>query len=90
MRSVPFDGFRIHIERARDHAGDGELAERALLRLAAEARAQLVVAEQAVQLHGGMGMTDELDIGHGLKRIALLGRLFGDPASGVAQFAAAA
>ncbi len=48
------------------------------------------VAEQAVQLHGGMGMTDELGIGHGLKRILLLSRLFGDPASGIADYARAA
>lgn len=48
------------------------------------------VAEQAVQLHGGMGMSDELGIGHGLKRIQLLSRLFGDPASGIAEYARAA
>ncbi len=48
------------------------------------------VGQQAVQLHGGMGMTDELAIGHGLKRILLLSKLFGDPASGIAQFAKAA
>lgn len=47
----------------------------------------LWVAQQAVQLHGGMGMTDELCIGHGLKRILLLSRLFGDPASGIAALA---
>ena len=47
-------------------------------------------AQQAVQLHGGMGMTDELGIGHGLKRIVLLARLFGDPASGIAAAAQAA
>jgi alkylation response protein AidB-like acyl-CoA dehydrogenase len=48
------------------------------------------VAQQAVQLHGGMGMTDELGIGHALKRILLLSKLFGDPASGYAQLAKAA
>lgn len=48
------------------------------------------VAQQAVQLHGGMGMSDELGIGHGLKRIVLLARLFGDPASGIADYARAA
>ena len=48
------------------------------------------VAEQAVQLHGGMGVTDELPIGHGLKRIMLLSKLFGDPASGFAHYAEAA
>jgi hypothetical protein len=48
------------------------------------------IAEQAVQLHGGMGMTDELAIGHGLKRILLLSKLFGDPASAIAAMAKAA
>ena len=48
------------------------------------------VGQQAVQLHGGMGMTDELGIGHALKRILLLSKLFGDPASGYAQLAKAA
>jgi alkylation response protein AidB-like acyl-CoA dehydrogenase len=50
----------------------------------------LWVAHQAVQLHGGMGMTDELGIGHGLKRIMLLSKLFGDPASDLATYAKAA
>jgi alkylation response protein AidB-like acyl-CoA dehydrogenase len=48
------------------------------------------VAHQAVQLHGGMGMSDELGIGHGLKRIVLLAKLFGDPASGIREYARAA
>ncbi len=39
----------VHLERARDHARDRELAQRARLRLAAEPRAQLVVVEQTVQ-----------------------------------------
>ncbi len=50
----------------------------------------LLVAHEAVQLHGGMGTTDELAIGHGLKRLVLLSKLFGDPASGIAAFAKAA
>ena len=44
------------------------------------------VAHQAVQLHGGMGTTDDLGIGHGLKRILLLSKLFSDPASGMAAY----
>lgn len=48
------------------------------------------IGEQAIQLHGGMGMTDELAIGHGVKRILLLSRLFGDPASAIAALARAA
>lgn len=50
----------------------------------------LWIAEQAIQLHGGMGMTDELAIGHGVKRLLLLSKLFGDPASAIAAMAKAA
>jgi len=32
-----------------------------------------------VQMHGGMGMTDELDIGLFMKRIRVAQELFGDP-----------
>jgi alkylation response protein AidB-like acyl-CoA dehydrogenase len=49
-----------------------------------------LVAQDAVQFHGGMGMTDELIIGHAMKRIMVLGKLFGDPATGYAAFAKAA
>ena len=40
-------------------------------------RAARFVAEQAVQLHGGMGVTDELNIGFYLKRVLALDALFG-------------
>lgn len=36
------------------------------------------VSQQAVQLHGGIGMTDELGVSHYLKRLLLLNTLFGD------------
>lgn len=35
------------------------------------------VGQQAVQLHGGMGVTDELDIGHYFKRLTSINTLFG-------------
>lgn len=41
------------------------------------AGACLEVAHAAVQMHGGIGVSDELVIGHGLKRIQMLGRLWG-------------
>lgn len=50
----------------------------------------ILIAQEAVQLHGGMGLSDELIIGHGLKRILLLSRLFGDPTSDLAAYAKAA
>lgn len=48
------------------------------------------IAHEAVQMHGGMGVTDELLVGHGLKRIQLLSRLWGDPDAAALQFARAA
>ena len=36
------------------------------------------VSQQAVQLHGGIGMTDELVVSHHFKRLMLLEKLFGD------------
>ena len=46
------------------------------------------LAEEAVQLHGGMGVTDELAIGRGLRRVMLLARLFGSADAARARLAA--
>lgn len=46
----------------------------------------VALAEDAVQLHGGMGTTDELIIGHAMKRILLLSSLFGDADAEIARF----
>lgn len=46
------------------------------------------VAREAVQMHGGMGVTDELAIGHAMKRVLLLSRLFGDADTALAEYAA--
>jgi len=50
----------------------------------------LHIGEEAIQLHGGMGVTDELLIGHAHKRAMLLSKMFGDPATEFALYAAAA
>lgn len=50
----------------------------------------LFIAKRAVQFHGGMGTTDELSVGHAMKRIILLDRLFGDSASNLSEYAEAA
>ena len=41
-------------------------------------RAGRFVGQQAVQLHGAMGMTDELIIGHYFKRLTMIDTLFGN------------
>jgi alkylation response protein AidB-like acyl-CoA dehydrogenase len=41
-------------------------------------RAGKQVFGEAIQLHGGMGITDELDIGHYAKRLMMINTTFGD------------
>ncbi len=41
-------------------------------------RAMRHVGQEAIQIHGGIGMTEELDVGHLFKRITALEILFGD------------
>jgi alkylation response protein AidB-like acyl-CoA dehydrogenase len=66
--------------------------EPGLSRLASGAKSKIgyaarFVADQAVQLHGGMGMTDELNVGHYFKRISSINIQFGDPAFHVLRYA---
>ena len=68
-------------------AGDAGLS-----RLASGAKSKVgytgkFIADQAVQLHGGMGMTDELNVGHYFKRISSINIQFGDPAFHVLRYA---
>jgi alkylation response protein AidB-like acyl-CoA dehydrogenase len=43
-------------------------------------RASQLAVQEGVQMHGGIGMTDEYDIGLYMKRDRVLNELFGDPA----------
>jgi alkylation response protein AidB-like acyl-CoA dehydrogenase len=71
-------------------AADGERARQIAGTRAFVSEAARSIAHEAVQLHGGMGVTDELLVGHGLKRIQFLSRLWGDPETAAAAFAKAA
>ena len=42
------------------------------------ARNGRLVGEEAIQIHGGIGMTDELNIGHLVKRLMMINVTFGD------------
>ncbi|WP_454690729.1 acyl-CoA dehydrogenase family protein [Achromobacter aloeverae] len=48
------------------------------------AQAGRFVSQKAVQLHGGMGMTDELEVGDFFKRLTVIELLFGDTAEQLA------
>jgi alkylation response protein AidB-like acyl-CoA dehydrogenase len=47
------------------------------------------VAHEAVQLHGGIGMTEECQVGHYLRRLTMIEMLFGDTAHHLRRLARA-
>lgn len=51
-------------------------------------RAGKLVGDEAFQIHGGIGMTDELDVGHYVKRLMMINTLFGDADYAQQKFAA--
>lgn len=78
----------MEVEQARSMAlvaalaneGD-DVLERQRAVSAAKARVNIAakfVGEHAVQLHGGIGMTDELDVSHYFKRLTMISRTYGD------------
>lgn len=51
-------------------------------------KAGKLVGQAAVQLHGGMGMTDELSVGHYFKRLAMIDALYGNADHHLERFTA--
>jgi len=69
-----------------------DAGEAGVSRLASGAKSKIgyagrFISDQAVQLHGGMGMTDELNVGHYFKRISSINIQFGDPAFHLLRYA---
>lgn len=56
------------------------------LKVLVDRNAKLIYGE-AIQLHGGMGITDELDIGHYAKRLMMINTTFGDATYHRARYA---
>ena len=59
------------------------------LKVIIDRNSKLIYGE-AIQLHGGMGITDELDIGHYAKRLMMIVTSFGDATYHRSQYAAKA
>ena len=88
----------IHLEQARSMAllaavrlRGGDAAERRQAVSAAKyrvGRAARFVGQQAVQLHGGMGVTDELPAAHYFKRLSTIELTLGDSSHHLARFIA--
>ena len=67
----------LKAQQLLDEGDDGRRAMVSVAKAKAADVAKLAVQE-GVQMHGGIGMTDEYDIGLYMKRDAVLGELFGD------------
>jgi alkylation response protein AidB-like acyl-CoA dehydrogenase len=88
----------IHLEQARSMAllaavrlGSADAGERRRAVSAAKYRvgqAARFVGQQAVQLHGGMGVTDELPAAHYFKRLSFIELTLGDADHHLARFIA--
>ncbi len=52
------------------------------------ADAAQLISQESVQLHGGMGMTEELKISHTFRRLTVLAQRFGDADHHLARYAA--
>jgi alkylation response protein AidB-like acyl-CoA dehydrogenase len=77
---------------AADRADDPDPHERARAISAAKVqigRSGRLIGQSSVQMHGGIGITDEYAGGHYFKRLTLIDRTFGDADHHLARFAAA-
>ncbi|HET7825850.1 MAG TPA: acyl-CoA dehydrogenase, partial [Anaeromyxobacter sp.] len=89
----------MHVEQARSmsylasmRAGEGDPGERRRALSAAKVtvgQACRFVGQQAVQLHGGMGVTDELAVSHAFKRLVAIEMALGDTEHHLERFIAA-
>jgi alkylation response protein AidB-like acyl-CoA dehydrogenase len=50
-------------------------------------KAARLISQKAVQIHGGIGMTDELDVGHFFKRLSTMQYMFASTAHHTQRFA---
>lgn len=69
-------------------ASDTEKASAVAAAKARVGRAMRKVGQESVQLHGGIAVTDELDVGHYFKRVTTIEHLFGNTDHQLARYAA--
>jgi alkylation response protein AidB-like acyl-CoA dehydrogenase len=71
-----------------DSAGDANERMRAIsaakIKVADNAR---LISQEAIQLHGGMGMTEELKVSHSFRRLTVIAQQFGDADHHLERFA---
>jgi alkylation response protein AidB-like acyl-CoA dehydrogenase len=78
--------YRATLETAQGTSASAQRTVHALKHLVG--RSGMFIGENAVQLHGGMGMTEELRIGHYFKRMLVIDSQFGNADHHLQRFAA--
>ena len=78
-KSLLYRGLCAATEVAENsQAGSVELQKSAHALKATVAKYGKLIGEEAIQIHGGIGITDELNIGHYVKRLMTINVTFGD------------
>ncbi|MGC3983287.1 MAG: acyl-CoA dehydrogenase [Pseudorhodoferax sp.] len=72
------------VDGAVDAGQRGRAVSAAKVKIADAAR---LVSQESVQLHGGMGMTEELKVSHSFRRLTMAGQRFGDADHHLERFA---
>lgn len=89
---IELEQSRSMVLMAAGKCDSGSALERRRAVSAAKAylgKASKFVAQQAVQLHGGIGVTEELDVGHYFRQLTAFGTRFGDRDHHLERFALA-
>jgi alkylation response protein AidB-like acyl-CoA dehydrogenase len=69
----------LYMAAMRLDEGEGVEAKKAVSALKVQVgKAGRFIGQSAIQLHGGMGMTDELNVGHYFKRLTMVDTMFGN------------
>ncbi len=79
----------IHRMAREAEASDTTLARCATALKVQTGKAGKLVGQNAIQLHGGIGMTDEYAAGHYFKRLTMIDMMFGNAEHHLSRFAAA-
>jgi alkylation response protein AidB-like acyl-CoA dehydrogenase len=73
------------IDSATDAKDRARAVSAAKIKISDNAR---LISQESVQLHGGMGMTEELKVSHTFRRLTMIAQQFGDADHHLARFAA--
>jgi len=71
--------------------GDGDAVQRQRAVSAAKVKvadAARLISQESVQLHGGMGMTEEMKVSHAFRRLTMIAQRFGDADHHLERYAA--